>query len=1085
MRVWRRIAARLAVWAMAAWMGGCTTNVTDTDPRVTLRAEPRSGLAPLEVSFEAAASGGEGSLTYEWDFGDGTTASGDQARATATHVFDRAGTFTVTVTVADEDGDTASAEIHVAVASDTTPAAAASATPSSGSAPLAVDFECVASGSDAPLSVRWDFGDGSGAEGASAAHTYVVPGEYVATCSVTDADGDASTDRVTITVARGSAPIAVASATWDGTDVPLEVSFRATAVGGDGELSYEWQFGDGESAAEANPTHTYPAAGTYRAVLTVRDADGDFGVDTVTIVATTPVTPNLPPDVTAAIATGACAVPSDETFEPTRVQLDAEGSADPEGVALSYEWRFVRVPAGSLVSLSDPHVENPSFVPDRAGTYQVRVFVSDGVNRVASDVLTVTASGLATLTAVSGAGQTAAAGTAFAAPLVLRAQNACGAPVAHLFLTTHGVNMSAFGGSTDASGELSLSMQAGARAGAASLIVMRERMMPGSSTFSASFDFTVVAGPPARLVVDAAPETDPDDPLGMPITIRISDTYGNPTGSGSESFDLCTPTAEARLGTATGAPCQSLTASAGVATTHVFASGPGIVELNVSGTTLLFAGWAGTEPLDFETEAAFAPGASVTALESEWALGAPASPGPTGCASGTSCFGTVLGGAYVVSPSGIQTSWVEGEVGAWFLSLSPARIEIRHQEWMDLPTPSSDTYGCGSADVGGVAELFIRDGFFGAYPAEPIAGANVRGCMVSQGRSGTSGGWVEAAYAAFPRFGPLRLRFALTRGTSAATGAGWYIDDVEVRGYFEGRSYVRFVGPPACSNGVDDDGDGLVDFPEDPDCSSASDDSEGGAASFTCDAPEVIPGPGSYAGSTAGLGSALTASCVFSTGGAPEAVYTLRPSADARVTLTTCGSSFDTVLSVSTICGGPALACNDDSCGAGSSVTFDAQAGVTYYVVVDGYGGSAGSYVLNVSYTGGSPSTCMDGIDNDMDGWVDAEDEECAGGLPGAEERGDPGPFECSDGIDNDGDGDIDGYDADCLTYAGSESAPPPPPTCADADGDGFLDAGCCAPFAGCGDDCDDSNPDVSPIAPELCNGIDDNCDGVIDDGCP
>jgi hypothetical protein len=42
-----------------------------------------------------------------------------------------------------------------------------------------------------------------------------------------------------------------------------------------------------------------------------------------------------------------------------------------------------------------------------------------------------------------------------------------------------------------------------------------------------------------------------------------------------------------------------------------------------------------------------------------------------------------------------------------------------------------------------------------------------------------------------------------------------------------------------------------------------------------------------------------------------------------------------------------------------------------------------------------------------------------------------------------------------------------------DADGDGYL-----AP-----DDCDDTNPDINPDAAEVCDGVDDNCDGVADDG--
>jgi hypothetical protein len=48
---------------------------------------------------------------------------------------------------------------------------------------------------------------------------------------------------------------------------------------------------------------------------------------------------------------------------------------------------------------------------------------------------------------------------------------------------------------------------------------------------------------------------------------------------------------------------------------------------------------------------------------------------------------------------------------------------------------------------------------------------------------------------------------------------------------------------------------------------------------------------------------------------------------------------------------------------------------------------------------------------------------------------------------------------------------------CSDADGDGF----CATPEGG--GDCDDSSPLMNPSKPELCNGIDDDCDGIADDG--
>jgi len=51
-----------------------------------------------------------------------------------------------------------------------------------------------------------------------------------------------------------------------------------------------------------------------------------------------------------------------------------------------------------------------------------------------------------------------------------------------------------------------------------------------------------------------------------------------------------------------------------------------------------------------------------------------------------------------------------------------------------------------------------------------------------------------------------------------------------------------------------------------------------------------------------------------------------------------------------------------------------------------------------------------------------------------------------------------------------------------DADGDGFVAAECCNGDT-CGPDCDDANPGVQPTEAESCDGVDNDCDGMVDEG--
>jgi PKD domain len=67
-------------------------------------------------------------------------------------------------------------------------------------------------------------------------------------------------------------------------DSPYTVQFCADVSGGNGLLRYSWDFDDGDfDYDDPTPTKSFPGSGTYNVHLTVVDADGNHGQNTITI----------------------------------------------------------------------------------------------------------------------------------------------------------------------------------------------------------------------------------------------------------------------------------------------------------------------------------------------------------------------------------------------------------------------------------------------------------------------------------------------------------------------------------------------------------------------------------------------------------------------------------------------------------------------------------------------------------------------------------------------------------------------------------------------------------------------------------
>ena len=294
------------------------------------------------AAVTAAGGSGVGATEYRVDGGDwvrNANTGGASPFATAFTVTAE-GQHTVEYRSSDNAGNveaTRSVAFGIEAPEPGFPVIEAFADPRSGSAPLLVRYSATGFDPDGGrLAYKWEFENGSVFDAAVDAHVHAgrhLHGEA-------DRDrrrgrhGDQGGRRHRHRSRRAAADGRGERGQGSGGPAPLLVRFSATGDDPDGpeeDLHYRWEFGDGGTSFERNPSHTYMQKGSYQAKVTVSDASGATAAKTLTIVAADPPG-NVAPSVQAD------ALPRSGSA-PLEVQLSAAGT-DPDGDALRYSWDF-------------------------------------------------------------------------------------------------------------------------------------------------------------------------------------------------------------------------------------------------------------------------------------------------------------------------------------------------------------------------------------------------------------------------------------------------------------------------------------------------------------------------------------------------------------------------------------------------------------------------------------------------------------------------------------------------------------------------------------------------------------------------
>lgn len=217
----------------------------------------------LAYAFSDLSTGN--ATSWFWDFGDGNTST----QQNPNHTYAQSGIYTICQTVSSACGSDSSCS------SVTVTCAAPQVAFSDSTVGLTGYFADLSA--NMATSWLWDFGDGNTSTQQNPNHTYAAPGGYAVCLVVSNACGSDST--CSPVVVSCTAPTAI----FADSSIGATVSFFDLST--DSPTSWFWDFGDGNTSTQQNPSHTYTANGAFTVCLVATSLCGsDSTCSSVSIV---------------------------------------------------------------------------------------------------------------------------------------------------------------------------------------------------------------------------------------------------------------------------------------------------------------------------------------------------------------------------------------------------------------------------------------------------------------------------------------------------------------------------------------------------------------------------------------------------------------------------------------------------------------------------------------------------------------------------------------------------------------------------------------------------------------------------------